>query len=167
MISQRNLQPRPAAIADIEELVRLRTFLLSTGDGPYVARGPEEDEAWRHSYRGWLDRVLRWDDHRVHVAAIGSQGELAACAIAVIDDRAPTARCLNGRVGWVQTVVVDPALRHQGLGTRVMTYALDWLRANGASSVALQTTADGARLYRGLGFHPSDEDLLTLDLRGA
>lgn len=145
----------------------MRTFLLSTGDGPYVARDPEEDAAWQHSYRGWLAQVLRRDDNRVHVAVLGPPGGLAACAIAVIDDRAPTARCLNGRVGWVQTVVVDPALRHQGLGARVMTYALDWLRGNGASSVALQTTADGARLYRRLGFHSSDEDLLTLDLRGA
>ncbi|MEU9985047.1 GNAT family N-acetyltransferase [Streptomyces sp. NPDC050856] len=167
MIAPRSLQPRPATAADIEELVRLRAFLLSTGEGPYVARGPAEDAAWRRGYRVWLDRVLAQPADRVHVAVIGEPADLGACAIAVVDDRAPTPLCPDGRTGWVQGVVVDPALRRQGLGARVMEHALAWLRARGASSVALQTTPDGARLYRNLGFLPSGEDLLTLDLREA
>ncbi|MEE1753363.1 GNAT family N-acetyltransferase [Streptomyces sp. SP18CS02] len=162
----RNLQPRPATAADKDELVRLRAFLLSTGDGAYVARDPAEDAAWRHGYRVWLDRVLTRRDDRVHVAVIGGPARLDACAIAVVDDRAPTAHCPEGRAGWVQSVVVDPARRRQGLGSRVMAYTLAWLRAQGASPVALQTTGDGARLYRNLGFRSTGEDLLTLDLRG-
>ncbi|MDH6126840.1 GNAT family N-acetyltransferase [Kitasatospora sp. GP82] len=136
------------------------------GGGHYAAHSPEEDAAWRHGYRQWLERVLLREDQRIHVAACGAATALRACAIAVIDDRAPTAHCLTGQVGWVQTVVVDPASRRQGLGVRVMAYVLDWLRVRGVQQVALQTTTDGAGLYRNLGFRPTGEDLLTLDLRG-
>jgi hypothetical protein len=46
-----------------------------------------------------------------------------------------------------------------------MDHALDWLASRDVSAVALQTTEDGAPLYRKLGFVPTGEDLLTLDLR--
>lgn len=146
--------------------MRLRGYLLSSGDGLYVARGPEEDAVWRRAYRDWLHRVLTRPEDRVHVAVVGTPQALAACAIAVVDERAPTARCPNGLVGWVQTVVVDPRWRRRGLGTLVMGHALDWLRGRGASAVVLQTTGSGAPLYRRLGFVPTGEDLLTLDLAG-
>ncbi|GCB50686.1 GNAT family N-acetyltransferase [Streptomyces sp. NL15-2K] len=166
MIAQPHIRPRSATVADIEELVRLRGHLLSSGTGVYVARDPEEDAAWRRAYRAWLGRVLAGPADRVHVTVVGTPETLAACAIAVVDERAPTARCPNGLTGWVQTVVVDPPWRRRGLGARVMDHALGWLRAREVSAVVLQTTEDGAPLYQKLGFAPTGEDLLTLDLRG-
>lgn len=167
MIAQSYDLPRSATTADIEELVRLRSHLLGSGDAPYAARSPQEDAAWRAAYRDWLGRVLTGPADRVQVSVIGPAHRLAACAVAVVDDRAPTAHCLNGLTGWVQSVVVDPQWRRRGLGTRVMRHALDWLRSRGASGAVLQTTPVGAGLYRGLGFLPTGEDLLALDLRGA
>ncbi|GAB3211454.1 hypothetical protein GCM10027294_33850 [Marinactinospora endophytica] len=158
--------PRHATADDIDELVRLRAYLLSTGEGPYTARTPEDEEVWRQAYRKWLEPVTAGSVPTVRVSVIGSPGSLLACAIAVVDHRAPTARCPSGRVGWVQTVVVDPSARRQGLGRRVMDDALCWLREAGAESVVLQTTRDGAPLYRSLGFAPTGEDLLYLDVRG-
>ncbi|MEV4436014.1 GNAT family N-acetyltransferase [Streptomyces sp. NPDC049585] len=166
MIAQPDLTPRPATTEDIDELVRLRGYLLSTGDGHYVARDPAQDAAWRHAYRGWLHRHLTGAGEQVHVAVIGDAKALVACAIAVLDERAPTAHSLNGRVGWVQTVVVEPRWRRHGLGARVMNHVISWLRGQEASGVVLQTTADGAALYRKLGFLPTGEDLLALDVRG-
>ncbi|MEU1287652.1 GNAT family N-acetyltransferase [Kitasatospora sp. NPDC005856] len=166
MIAQSHDLPRSATTVDIEELVRLRGHLLGAGTAPYAARTPQEDAAWRAAYRSWLVRQLTGPTGRVHVTVIGPAHRLAACAVAVIDDRAPTAHCLNGLTGWVQSVVVDPDRRRSGLGTRVMRHALDWLRSRGVDSAVLQTTPDGAALYRGLGFLPTGEDLLALDLRG-
>ncbi len=160
-------EPRRAREGDTDELIRLRGWLLSHGDGPYVARTPEEDQAWRRAYRAWLGPVLAGELPGVRVGVIGPPHSLAACAVAVLDHRAPTAHCPGGRVGWVQTVVVDPPARGRGLGRAIMRDALAWLRAEGAETVALQTTSDGTRLYRGLGFEPTGEDLLSLDLRGA
>lgn len=165
MIAQPRICPRSATPEDIDELVRLRGHLLSSGSGVYVARDPEEDAAWRRAYRAWLARVLARPADRVHVTVAGPAERLAACALAVVDERAPTARCPNGLAGWVQTVVVDPPWRRRGLGARVMDHALDWLASRDVSAVALQTTEDGAPLYRKLGFVPTGEDLLTLDLR--
>ncbi|MEV0275057.1 GNAT family N-acetyltransferase [Streptomyces sp. NPDC050610] len=164
MSSQDHLKPRSATLDDIAELVRLRTLLLSSGTAVYAARNEAEDEAWKRDYRAWLGRVLTEAADWVHVAVIGEAGGLCACAIAVVDQRAPTVHCPSGRSGWVQTVVVDPALRQQGLGGLVMDHVLGWLRRVGADAVALQTTAVGTPLYRKLGFQPSGEELLSRPL---
>ncbi|MFD7335492.1 GNAT family N-acetyltransferase [Streptomyces violascens] len=166
MSSRDHLKPRAATLDDIAELVRLRTLLLSTGNAVYAARDEAEDEAWKRDYRAWLGRVLTGDCERVHVAVIGEPEDLCACAIAVVDERAPTVRCPSGRSGWVQTVVVDPALRQQGLGSLVMDHVLDWLRSAGADTAALQTTAVGAPLHQKLGFRPTGEELLSRSLGG-
>lgn len=166
MSSQDDLKPRSATVEDIAELVRLRALLLSSGTALYAARDEAEDKAWKRDYRTWLDRVLTAADDQVYVAVIGEPGELLACAVAVVDQRAPTVRCPSGRSGWVQAVVVDPALRQQGLGGVVMDHVLGWLRRAGADAVALQTTAVGAPLYRKLGFQPSGEELLSRPLGG-
>ncbi|MEE1789877.1 GNAT family N-acetyltransferase [Streptomyces sp. BE308] len=167
MSSQEKPQPRSADMGDIEELVRLRGCLLSSGSGAQVARTPEEDDLWKRAYRAWLGRVLAGEEETVHVSVVGGAHALAACAVAVVDQRAPTVRCPSGRSGWVQTVVVDPASRHRGLGARVMDHALGWLRAAGAEAVVLQTTEAGSPLYRRLGFRPSGEELLSLSLEAS
>ncbi|MFC7304823.1 GNAT family N-acetyltransferase [Streptomyces monticola] len=150
-------------MADTEELVRLRAFLLGSGPGSgsghYVARTSEEAAAWRHNYRAWLAKLLPGSD-AVHVAVIDGTDGLAACAIAVVDQRAPTHLCPDGQVGWVQTVVVDPAMRRRGLGLRVMGYVMDWFQERGIRTVFLQTTSAAADLYTRIGFQPTGEDTM-------
>ncbi|MFI8438381.1 GNAT family N-acetyltransferase [Streptomyces sp. NPDC079020] len=168
MSSQQKPRPRSAGMGDIEELVRLRGYLLSSGSGAYAARTPVADALWKRAYRAWLSRVLAGDGGgTVQVSVIGPAPALLACAVAVVDQRAPTAHCPSGRSGWVQTVVVDPAARRGGLGGLVMDHALGWLRGAGAEAVVLQTTDAGSPLYRKLGFRPSGEELLSLSLGGA
>ncbi|MFJ9554318.1 GNAT family N-acetyltransferase [Nocardiopsis sp. NPDC101807] len=146
--------------------MRLRAYLLSLGDGAYTARTPEEDEAWRRSYRTWLGPVTAGDLPTVRVGVIDGAEGLSACAIAVVDHRAPTAYCPSGLAGWVQTVVVDPSVRGRGLGKSIMRDALTWLGESGAETVVLQTTGAGDPLYRALGFNSTGEDLLYLNMRG-
>lgn len=152
---------RPAILADIDELVRLRKFLLSDGTGHYVARTPDQDAAWQAAYRAWL-RARLPATATAAVIACGFEGHdgLVGCAIAVIDDRAPTAECLNGKVGWLQTVVVDPAYRGRGLGAAIVEYALAWLRDRDVRQVTLQTTPAAQSLYRSRGFRHCGEDTL-------
>ncbi|OPF92732.1 GNAT family N-acetyltransferase [Rhodopseudomonas palustris] len=55
----------------------------------------------------------------------------------------------------VESVVVDPALRGQGLGRRLMHALFAWGISNGAKAVCLQVVADnkaGRALYASLGF---------------
>jgi GNAT superfamily N-acetyltransferase len=153
--------PRPAVHTDIDELVRLRKFLLSDGTGHYVAHTPEQDAAWQSAYRTWLRARLPGTSTTAVVACgIAGQDSLVGCAIAVIDERAPTAECLNGKVGWLQTVVVDPAHRGRGLGAAIVEYTLEWLRDKDVSQVTLRTTPAARPLYRSLGFQHCGEDTL-------
>jgi len=58
----------------------------------------------------------------------------------------------------ISMVFIDPASQRQGIGTRLMRYALDSARASGVSSVSLWTGCEntGARkLYEVLGMKPT------------
>jgi len=62
---------------------------------------------------------------------------------------------LQGELLVCESVVVDAALRGQGLGRRLMTALFGWAAANGATAVGLQVVADnvpGRALYASLGF---------------
>lgn len=157
---------RKATANDMERLVELRKWLLSTGTGHYVAKTPDEETAWQESYRKWLLRVMDEEQDRVLVAVLHTEEDatLMACAIGIIDERAPMNGCLNGRVGWVQTVVVDPQARRRGYGERIMAHVLHWFQTNEVGKVTLQTTPMAKKLYEKLGFEASGEDLLIKEL---
>lgn len=152
---------RRATEADIERLIELRKHLLSGGEGHYAAQSPEEENAWQTSYRSWLYENLR-DNPRVLVAAaaVEEESDIVACAIGIVDERAPMKGILNGRSGWIQTVVVEPQRRRQGIAEQVMEYVLEWFREQDVGKIVLQTTPDAKRLYRKLGFEETGEDLL-------
>lgn len=155
---------RVACPEDVESLVELRRHLLDEGPGHYVARTDGERREWRTQYREWLNAHLgRAED--VHVAVAQTGADVLGCGIAIIDKRVPMAGCLNGRAGWVQTVIVDPAHRGKGIGEAIMAHLMDWLSSNDVGKVALQTTPVATRLYEKLGFAASGEDLLVKELQ--
>ncbi|MET9454502.1 GNAT family N-acetyltransferase [Streptomyces canus] len=154
---------RPAGPADIEELVRLRAHLLDAPDTnlPYKAGSPAARESWRRDYRAWLaEQLTHADDLRVAVVPLPDGTGLAACATAIVDRRAPSPACPSGRAGWLQSVVVDPASRGQGLGARLLEHLHGWLAGQGVDEVLLQTTENASGFYQKLGFAPSGEELL-------
>jgi ribosomal protein S18 acetylase RimI-like enzyme len=58
----------------------------------------------------------------------------------------------------VSMVFIDPVSQRQGVGSRLMRYALDSTRATGVSSVSLWTGCENAgarRLYEALGMKPT------------
>lgn len=156
---------RRANLKDIGALVLLRRHLLSTGSGHYAAHSDDEDLQWQHAYRAWLRRHIEEGTQRICVAvASDSAGEIVAGATGIIDDRAPMNGCLNGLMGWVQSVVVLPQRRRTGLGTDMLNFLLRWFEDNQVGKIALQTTPQARTLYQQLAFRPSGEDLL---IRGA
>ena len=85
---------------------------------------------------------------------------MLGCATAIIDQRAPAPGCLNGLSGWVQSVVVEPQWRNQGIARMLMQQLLRWFTNRGVGSVVLQSTEAAGTLYQALGFEISDERLL-------
>ncbi|MBI2782131.1 MAG: GNAT family N-acetyltransferase [Chloroflexi bacterium] len=59
---------------------------------------------------------------------------------------------LNGAVGWIGTIFVDPGWRGQGLGRAITQSIIDRLDSGGARTLVLVATADGRRLYSTMGF---------------
>ncbi len=62
-----------------------------------------------------------------------------------------------GPVGWLAMVLVAPAMRGRGIGTRLVEHALAYLDRRGAGTVRLDATPLGEPIYRRLGFVPEYE----------
>jgi GNAT superfamily N-acetyltransferase len=79
--------------------------------------------------------------------ALRRRGAIVATGLTVLE---------RGCAG-ILDVVVDPALRGRGLGTRLMRHLLRWGAAHGAGYAYLQVMVGNVpaeRLYAGLGFRP-------------
>ncbi len=63
-----------------------------------------------------------------------------------------TTTCLFGPVAWIAMVLVDAAVRGQGIGRALMQHALAYLDQQGVRSVRLDATPLGQPLYEKLGF---------------
>uniref|UniRef100_A0AAU2V0I1 GNAT family N-acetyltransferase n=1 Tax=Streptomyces sp. NBC_00003 TaxID=2903608 RepID=A0AAU2V0I1_9ACTN len=158
---------RRAEPADIDELVRLRAYLLDGEDGeddngtavlPYTASTPQARAAWRTGYRAWLAEALPHDDD-VCVAVAPGPGRLSACAIAVIDQRPPSPAYPSGRVVWMQSLITDPRDRGQGLGTTVIDHLFDWALTRGADVAVMQSASGAVDFHRRAGWLPTGEGL--------
>ncbi|AEH49811.1 N-acetyltransferase [Heyndrickxia faecalis] len=156
---------RKATINDVDMLIELRKLLLNEGVGHYVSKSHEEQIAWQESYRKWLFRNIHANEKIVvAVAHYDGESDISACAIGIIDERAPMKGCLNGLVGWVQSVIVHPARRRRGFAESLMKYILDWFKTNDVQKVVLQTTPIAKNLYTKLGFTDSGEELLLKEI---
>jgi len=156
---------REATLFDIDMLVELRKILLNQGSGHYVAHTLKEKEAWQLSYRRWIIHTLDQlpSDIKVIVACELQLG-VVGCAIGIIDKRVPIPSCLNGRIGWIQTVAVLPEHRGQGIAQKLMHFMFSWFKDQDTYKVTLQTTPMAESLYYHLGFKDSGEPLLVKSL---
>jgi len=59
---------------------------------------------------------------------------------------------LNGPVGWIGTIWVEPAWRHRGVGLALTQVAIDTAEAAGCATLALVATTAGRPMYERLGF---------------
>ena len=106
-------------------------------------------------------RTGREERREPRIVVAEQAGEVVACATGLIDRRPPAPDSLTGWCGWVQSVVVVPACRRQGIAERLMRELLQWFAGRGATKVLLETTPDAEALYRKLGFARSQEGLLS------
>jgi len=101
-----------------------------------------------------------WD-----IAAGGFQMHLkhdpAGCFIAERDGRriAMITTTRYGGSAFIGNLIVDPARRRQGVGEMLMQCAMDHLRQQGISRLALEADPPGVKLYRRLGFTDAFQSL--------
>ncbi|MFH8368336.1 GNAT family N-acetyltransferase [Streptomyces sp. NPDC018031] len=144
---------RRAAERDVAELVRLRTLLFETLGGEFFDPAAADGD-WRHALAAVLKEQLTAD--AVRILVVDAADGLAACGIGTIEQRLPGPHLRNGRIGHVIGMVTDPAHRRRGHSRAIMLRLLEWFREREVARADLYASADGAPLYRALGFteHP-------------
>ncbi len=80
--------------------------------------------------------------------------EPGGCFVAELDGKpvATTTTCVFGRVAWIAMVLVDKPARHQGIATRLVDHAVQYLEGRGVQTVRLDATPLGRPVYERLGF---------------
>ncbi|MFF8907833.1 GNAT family N-acetyltransferase [Streptomyces olivaceoviridis] len=138
------------------------------GDGPRLV------EAWRRSapadpitpdrFRSLVLLDANFDPEGLRVAVDGDRVVGAAYAVRRLTPMSGTD--LEPEQGWIPFFFVDPAARGRGLGRRLLTDALDWLRGHGRTRVDFssytpnyilpgldaETYPEAAKLLDSLGF---------------
>ncbi len=76
------------------------------------------------------------------------------CFVAELDGEpvATTTTCVFGTVAWIAMVLVDKPARHQGIATRLVDHAVQYLEDRGVETVRLDATPLGRPVYERLGF---------------
>jgi GNAT superfamily N-acetyltransferase len=82
----------------------------------------------------------------------GAGGELASCAVGVIDRRLPSAYNPIGLSGYVLSVATDPRYRRRGYARAVVQATLEWFESRGILRVELHASTDAEAMYRSMGF---------------
>ncbi|WP_338884339.1 GNAT family N-acetyltransferase [Xenorhabdus sp. TH1] len=147
-----------ATLADIDSLIRLRSYLLDNAIEIYGSKIPEDQKRWKEAYKSWLTDYLNSDcDVVIFVAVREKDNQLVGCVTGVIDKRAPTIDCINGLCGWIQSMIVQEDMKQKGVATRLMNRLNQWFSEHGVTKLTLQSTCDAEVFYQKLGFHLSNE----------
>jgi ribosomal protein S18 acetylase RimI-like enzyme len=81
------------------------------------------------------------------------------CLVAEWDGRpvGTAVACVFGHVGWIAMVLVDPAYRGRGIGTRLVAHSVEYLERQAVRSIRLDATPLGRPVYEKLGFRTEYE----------
>ena len=149
---------RVADVADVDEIIRLRTLMLASMGGVEIPLG-----SWVESVADTLrDRLPDTDQTFVTFVIEQSDhpGRLASCVSGLIEQRLGGPEDPSGLVGYVFNVCTDSAYRRRGYARACMEAVLAWYADRGVVKIDLKTWVEGAPLYRSLGFVPTASPLL-------
>ena len=158
-IIQAKIKVRAAQDKDTNNLVDLRSMLLDgKHNKSYTSRNVHESNIWKKSYIKWINEQ-HGSNGNIKIFVAECEGMLAGCATGIIDNRPPAPDCINGICGWVQSVVVLPQWRRQGVALCIMKNLLRWFEEKTVSKVVLESTYEAEGLYEKLGFTVSPENV--------
>ncbi len=100
----------------------------------------KELAGWNQTTADW-ERFLEASPRGCFVAE--SEGEVWGTVTTVV---------YESRFAWVGMVLVDPEHRGQGIGTRLLNAAIEYLDGLGIATIKLDATPDGKPIYQKLGF---------------
>lgn len=116
----------------------LQLRLMSVRDIP-IGMALKSQAGWNQTEADW-ERFLELEPE--------------GCFVAEMDGRpvGTTVTSVFGSVAWIAMVLVEPGMRGQGIGRRLMEHAIRHLDDRGIPTVRLDATPLGKPLYERLGF---------------
>lgn len=153
-----NCHVREATLADADVLVRHRTGMFSdmgVPEDPVHPYGPQ--------FRAWLQTVMPAGLYRAWILESDAGEAIAGGAITVIP-WPPGPQYAGGRVAFVYNVYTEPAHRKKGHARTVMLAIHAWCREAGISSLALNASQFGQRLYESMGYRVPASPMMFLRL---
>ncbi|HET7601116.1 MAG TPA: GNAT family N-acetyltransferase [Gemmatimonadales bacterium] len=134
--------PDRATLRDVDALNRVFAEAFTdrySRDGLVGVRVPQLNPAiWRYALEDAGEGAMVWRD---------GEGQLVAFNIVH----------RSGAEGWMGPLAVRPDRQGEGLGSAMVTAGIDWLKAEGARAIGLETmprTVDNIGFYSRLGFIP-------------
>ena len=117
------------------------------------------------AFRPWLREKMSTGEYLAWVAAAPG-GEIVAGLGLWLVDWPPHMIGPGARRGNILNVYTERASRRRGLARGLMETALQWCRDHGIRAVILHASDDGRALYEKLGFQPTNEMRLLLEVDG-
>ena len=88
-----------------------------------------------------------------HIACFAYSGtEIVGCGGVCIYEEMPSPDNLSGKCAYLMNIYTRQEYRHQGIATRVVEHLIAEVKARSIEKIYLETSADGERMYRRLGF---------------
>lgn len=146
-----------AAEADLEAVVAMRLAFLEEDSGGLTA---EQRLLLSQRLPPYFQRHLGRD---LTVYAAWDGAKMAATAYLLAEAFPPNLRYPTGMRGTVLNVYTAPPYRRRGLAGRLVSMAVEDGRRLGLSRLELQATAQGAPVYRSVGFMAAASRLLSME----
>ncbi len=150
---------RLGTLDDVETVVEHRRAM-------FHEMGYRDDQALDtmcEAFRPWLVRKMQRNEYLAWFAA-DAGGAVAAGVGLWLMDWPPHMIGPGAPRGNILNVYTRPESRRMGLARRLIDAALAWCRTNGVRMVILHASDDGRRLYESLGFEPTNEMRISLNL---
>jgi len=145
------IEYRKATVDNIDELVKVRLdFLLQVN-----SISTEEDKKALIEPTGEFLRAGLSDGSFIQWLATDG-GKIIGTSSVSFYLLPPILRRLNGKSAYIANISTYPAYRKQGVGTKLLTLAIDEAKSAGCADIHLHATDMGRPLYEKHGFRPKD-----------
>lgn len=124
---------------------------------------PAELDGVDRRYRRWARDRLR-SGRLVAFVVEGSRGRVAASAGLWLMPLPPRPWTPNDVAPYLMSMYTEREDRGNGHATRLVRAAIRWAKAHGHSVVLLHASDQGRRIYEGLGFTPTSEMRLRVEM---
>lgn len=144
---------RAASLADADTLIAHRVAMFTD-----MGIGADAAASINKAFRAWLDESMPSGVYRAWVAE--AEARVVGGGGLTVLPWPPGPLYLGDRLAFVYNVYTEPAHRHRGVARLVMGAIHEWCRAEGITSLALNASRDGRRLYDGLGYKESPSPMM-------